>query len=119
MPATANLPAGPGLHIFSERDDEAVVVRLDGELELATVPALQEALAQALSGDCARVVVDVRRLAFLDSAGINALVQAHQRCLGAERKLSLIVAPGHVQRVLEVSGILTMLDHTTEEILAA
>jgi anti-sigma B factor antagonist len=119
LSATAHLPAGPGLHIFSEHDDDAVVVRLEGELELSTVAGVHEALVQALSADCARLVVDLRGLDFLDSAGINALVQAHQRCLGSERSLSLMVAPGHVQRVLEVSGILTLLDHTTEETLAA
>jgi anti-sigma B factor antagonist len=96
-----------------------MVVRLEGELELSTVAAVHEAFTQLLSGDCAHVVADLRRLEFLDSAGINALVQAHQRCLGSERKLSLMVAPGHVQRVLEVSGILRLLDHTTEETLAA
>lgn len=94
-------------------------MRLEGELDLATAAPVRDALEHALSGDCPRLVVDLRGLAFLDSAGIHVIVQTHQLCLAAERSLSLLLVPGHVQRVLEVSGMLRLLDHTTEEILAA
>jgi anti-sigma B factor antagonist len=112
-------PAAPGLRIVSERGDDAVVIALDGDLDLATAAPMRDALSTALGTDKARIVVDMRRLAFLDSTGIHTLVQMHERCLESARSFQIVLGEGHVRRVLEVSGMLRVLDHMTEEGLAA
>jgi hypothetical protein len=43
----------------------------------------------------------------------------HERCVSDARSFQVVLAQGHVRRVLEVSGMLTVLDHMTEEGLAA
>jgi anti-anti-sigma factor len=112
-------PAAPGLRIVSERDANAVVIVLDGELDLATAAPVREALISALGFDSKRIVVDMRRVGFLDSTGIHALVQMQERCAEEARSFQVVLAEGHVRRVLELSGMLTVLDHMTEEGLAA
>jgi anti-anti-sigma factor len=65
------------------------VVELDGELDLASAEIVHE----ALSGTSApTVVVDLGRVAFLDSAGLRALDSGNRELEAAGRRL-VIVAP--------------------------
>jgi len=108
-----------GLSITSRRDDDSIVIELAGELELANAAAVNDELRRACATDCRRIVLDLRRLEFLDSTGIHAFVQSHKRCVEDGRAISLLLTPGPVLRILEVCGMLRLLDHTTEEALAA
>lgn len=70
------------------------VVTLVGDIDAATVEALDDALA---TGD--RLVVDLTRVAFLSCAGVRSLLQANERAVVA------VVPAGHsVTRSLEVTG---------------
>jgi anti-anti-sigma factor len=108
-----------GLGIASGQDGDGHVLALEGELELATLPALELALQRAEAGDCSRVVVDLRRLDFLDSSGIHLLLCARDRCADLGREFELVLEPGPVQRVLEVCGALAILTSQNQGAIAA
>ncbi len=85
---------------------------LRGELDLATVPRLEQALAEA--GD--DVVLDLRGLTFMDSTGVRVLLEAAEghgpglRMIAPER--------GEVRVTIEETGIaplLPLVDPATEE----
>ena len=93
--------------------DGVVVLRPRGELDLVTAPEVEAAIHDGL--DAGRhVVLDLGALAFLDSSGIRALVEA--RAAAAERgepaRFSVVRPSGEspVWRVLEVSGVHEALD---------
>ena len=65
------------------------VLELGGELDLTNTLVLEEAL---LSATADTVILDLGGVAFIDSAGIHAIDQAHRRLAEAGRSL-LIVAP--------------------------
>jgi hypothetical protein len=44
-------------------------------------PDAERSLGSVESGDCREIVLDPRRLSFLDSTGINLLISAHARAL--------------------------------------
>ena len=71
-----------GFHAGSD-DDEGregtVVVKLQGELDMATAPGLGRALTEALDAKPPAVVLDLTDLTFLDSTGIRILVTACRR----------------------------------------
>lgn len=48
-----------------------------GELDLATVPKLRDALLRPRPPDAEHVVIDLKRVTFMDSAGLHALMDAH------------------------------------------
>ena len=68
-----------GFHSRSDQTDEAVVVRLHGELDMETAPLLGEQLTKVLECTPAAVVLDVSDLTFVDSTGIRVLVAAFRR----------------------------------------
>ena len=76
------------------------VVRVTGEVDLATHEELAEKLRAAANGAKA-VVVDLSGCAFIDSSGIRALL------LGARETERFLVAGAgeQVARVLEMTGV--------------
>ncbi|MGA5301033.1 STAS domain-containing protein [Nucisporomicrobium flavum] len=71
-----------------------------GEIDQATAPVFADALADAVPGR-SRVEVDLTKVTFLDSSGINALVQ-HRRPSCA---LVVVNVPPHIRRVFDITGL--------------
>ena len=57
---------------------EPDVVALAGEIDLAEAPRVREALARLIQAKPSRLLVDMSQVAFMDSSGIAALVEAFQ-----------------------------------------
>ena len=85
-------------------DRDRVVVRVAGELDMAVAPSVAAAVDELLEAGFARVVVDLRDLSFLDSAGVHMLVSAHHAAAQRTCELSLVRGPRNVQRVLELTA---------------
>jgi anti-anti-sigma factor len=81
----------------------AAVLHLRGEHDMATAPAIAEALA-SVSGD---LVVDLRECTFCDSSVVQALFEAGASRQRDGRRLELLVSPGStaVARILEITGL--------------
>ena len=86
------------------REGSAAVIAISGELDLASGPQLEERL-QTLDSDVRLVVVDLRRLDFMDSTGLSILVRAHQRLAERDRELCLVRGAPQVQRLLDLTGV--------------
>jgi anti-anti-sigma factor len=91
------------------------VLTLKGELDLATVGELEDALTTRLA-DGEHVVVDLRILGFMDSSGVRALVAGHRAAQDGSGGLTIVRAPrgNEVDRVIDVSGIATALGMVDE-----
>jgi anti-anti-sigma factor len=83
-------------------------VVLTGELDLASAPELGATVARIRMSRSTALVLDLRKLAFIDSAGIRAVLVIRELC--AERQCGFMLIPGQrqVQRVFEICGL---LDH--------
>ncbi len=80
-----------------------------GELDLATAPRLEQAIAEATSANVPELVLDLRELTFMDSTGLRALAQANVKAGDAGVTLSIWRGPRQIERVLEISGLGTLL----------
>jgi anti-sigma B factor antagonist len=95
----------------------AVVLAVEGELDLASSPALEAQLESA--GESELVILDLRKLDFMDSTGLRVLLQAYQRAEGSGRRFALVRGGPQVQRLLSLAGVaerLTVVD-APEELL--
>lgn len=87
----------------------ARVLAVAGEVDLATAPQLDTALAGLLSAARARVVLDLSEVTFLASRGIAVLIDAHERAVDRGVELHLVVTRPQVHRILEMTGLLAVL----------
>lgn len=95
--------------VASSDGTSIAVVALDGELDLGVLEVLDEALAKR-PDDATAVVVDLTELAFVDSAGIQALVAARDALEEAGQPNAFVVVPGsNVERILQMTGLLERL----------
>lgn len=110
----ASQPPGSPLSIESRRlPHGAVEVSLVGELDLATLDLLEQELEQITAAE-KRVVLDLRRLAFIDSSGLHALLRADRRLSEAGGQLTIVRGPRAVERLFRLTGLdtrLRIIDH--------
>jgi anti-anti-sigma factor len=81
-----------------------VVLTLGGELDLATVPVLQERLDHARRGKAA-VVIDLSRLRFIDSSGLDLLVRAERQLRDSGGQLVLVRGPRAAHRLFALTNL--------------
>lgn len=85
------------------RLDGTVVLTPEGELDLDTVPRLDRALGDAESRRPSRIVIDLSRLAFMDSTGLQALLAARGRASQHGYGLALVPGAPRIQRVFAIT----------------
>lgn len=86
-----------------ESREGSIVVTLGGELDLYNADEVRAALAEAISEQPARIVVDMAAVEFVDSTALGVLIEARSR-LG--RDGLLLAAPQiETRRTLQVSGL--------------
>ncbi|MBX5331063.1 STAS domain-containing protein [Rhodococcus fascians] len=68
-----------GLDITSERLDEAVVLKVNGEVDLATASDLAHQIERAVQTSPTAVVVDLSGVSFLASVGMSILIAARRK----------------------------------------
>lgn len=85
--------------------DGVAVVAASGEFDLQSSDHLLGELEHAATELCARVVVDLAGVTFLDSSCIGALIRASRTAAGVGGTLHLAAARDNVRRVLEVTEV--------------
>lgn len=99
------MPGEDHLRIDARHEEDKLVLRLQGELDLATVSLLEEQIGRAGAEVAAMVVLDLEKLEFIDSTGLRAVLSAH--ALAEERGQEFAVTRGseQVQRLLSLTHV--------------
>jgi anti-anti-sigma factor len=93
------------LDVRTEDRDGLVHVALVGELDLSTVPKVQEELRRIEAGSPGTLVVDLSKLTFLDSTGLRCIVTADERARAEGRRIVIVRGPDAVQRVFAITRL--------------
>ena len=88
-------------------DGDAVTVSPVGELDLATAPLLEAELRRTAGSR--ELVVDLRRLTFIDSSGVHLLLRWAGDSARRRREFRVIPGAERVQLVLAMTGVLDTL----------
>ena len=82
---------------------DAAWVRLTGELDVATAPRLEQLLREPRL-QARLIVLDLRELAFVDSSGVHAIVDASIRSRQAGHRMLLLRGRPGVDRVFTLTA---------------
>jgi anti-anti-sigma factor len=85
-------------------DGEDRVVRLVGELDVATAPDFERMLLRHRPPR-QRVILDLGELRFMDSTGLRILLQARRVANEGNWRLALRSVPPSIRRLLELAGV--------------
>jgi anti-sigma B factor antagonist len=93
------------IHVDEERLDSTAVATLDGELDASSVGEVAVKLRRMVENQSLRLVVDLARVIYLDSAGINLLYAVGGELRARQQELHLVVVPGSpIERTLAIVG---------------
>ena len=98
------------LDVATQQHPGQTRVVLIGELDIASTGGLEQQLAAIEVDSPGTLVLDLRRVEFIDSTGLRALIAADQRARSDGRRLALVRGPDAVARLLNV----TQLDQRLE-----
>ena len=89
---------------------DVVCLEVSGDIDMASSAVLDNAIRQAMTTpQIKRVLVDLSKVTFLDSTGINILVQDHQRAGDQNITLQVVNPSTMALRVLDLTGVLEFL----------
>ncbi len=92
--------------IAIERNGNAMVARLRGEVDMTNASFVREELTRAVPNDAHRLVIDLSGARYLDSAAVEVLFELSRRLACRRQELSLVV-PGDspLRRLLTVTDM--------------
>lgn len=86
-----------------------VTLTVSGEVDSSSAPVLRKELDVALSAGAAEIVVDLRAVEFLDSAGLAVLAGAHRRASEDGVRMRVLASGRAVMRPLQITGLWQLL----------
>ena len=93
-------PAAPAL-----RQDRANVLAIEGDIDLHVSPAVREALNAMIKKRPERIVIDLSRATYIDSAGVAALILAKQEVEAYGGRFFLSGVQETIRSILETSRL--------------
>jgi anti-anti-sigma factor len=87
-----------------KRGRASAVVEITGELDLATVGVVQNAL-QSVMETKRSITLDLRGLSFMDSTGLRVILEIDATARQDGFNFAVVRAPESVQRIFRISGV--------------
>jgi len=91
------------IELCGERD--AACVAPTGEIDLSTVAAVDAQLQRLLESGARSLVLDLRRVSFMDSSGLRLILQWNESADDQGFAFAVIQGPRPVARVFELCGV--------------
>jgi len=87
---------------------------LRGEIDVATAPTLEARVMEVCRDDAEEILLDMSRVSFIDSSGLNALLRLKEVC--EEHGCELYLTPGRppVERLFDITRLRNRLPFRRE-----
>ena len=97
----------------TDRSD-GIHVELTGELDISSASSVESRLIEIEQREPDRLILDLRRVNFIDSTGLSMIINADGRAKKAGRRLTIVSGEGVPQRILRTVGLEDRLDVTSD-----
>ena len=88
--------------VKTQRIGSTALIDVRGELDIATLPELEQAVTRMRAQGLERMVVDLRGLSFMDSMSIELLLRVHGELAATGAELVVVRGPRAVDRIFQV-----------------
>jgi anti-anti-sigma factor len=100
----------PLLELRVETDGDLVRLALEGELDISSASRVEREIALLEDTSPRVLVLDLRRLDFMDSTGLRIVVGAIARAEAAGRRFVVVRGPEPVHRIFRITRLEERLD---------
>ncbi|MFI7008627.1 anti-sigma factor antagonist [Streptomyces sp. NPDC050145] len=97
--------ACPHAQVSRDVRDGLTVVRIRGEVDIATAPEIQARLDEATRATVPRVLIDLTDVEFMDCSGLRLLVRAERRVRERSGELRLLFHQPAIHKLLRAGGL--------------
>lgn len=108
----------PTFELLTIGAEDEPVVKIVGELDLATAPRLREALVDLSKQGAKQVTIDLAEMEFIDSTGLSVLVAALKRMREDGGDLALQSPSAAAMKVFEITGATRVFTITDRPVAA-
>ena len=92
--------------VAEPHDDERVVARIEGEVDMSNAPAIANRLRELLTNQSLALVVDLSPTTYLDSSGIALLFALADELRRRQQQLLLVVPKAsQLVRAITITGL--------------
>jgi anti-anti-sigma factor len=98
-------PPGTQLEILESVIDDIIRLELVGEVDMTNAEQISARVRSRLDAGATRVVIDLARLQFLDSRGLQNLVACRQYGDLVRKPVHIVGAHGRIAGIIEVTGM--------------
>ena len=102
--------------IATSQQDQEVTLILSGELDAAAAPQFKTQIESAAQSNPSKLVLDIKDLSYMASAGLRVLVFARQK-MGGDVDIIVVAPQDAVRETIEMTGFhhsVTMVDSYEE-----
>lgn len=100
----------PPFDVQRRSEDGTTRVVVQGELDLATGPRVDEELRHAELERPERLVLDLHKVTFFDSTGLQVLLDTEVRAREEGRLFAVAAGDGEPRRILRLAAVADRLD---------
>ncbi len=105
------------MNITKRQEDGVVILDLDGKIVLGEGDeTLRNSVREVVGAGHRKVVLNLARVPYVDSAGLGELVRCHTRVVQAGGSVKLLNLTARLQDLLQITKLVTVFDtFETEE----
>lgn len=98
------------MRVETRKVNDLAILQLQGEFTADAVKTFDDAVSGALAGDAAGLVLDMSKVAAVDSAALEALLTLNDLCRQRTRILKLAGLDETCRKILEITRLLDQFD---------
>lgn len=93
------------LKIESKESGGVGVITLDGEVDVYTAPKLKSRLVDLVDEGKYKIIVDLRKVDFMDSSGLGVLVGGLKRVKSHKGTIALVCNQENILKIFRITGL--------------
>ncbi|MFW6389960.1 MAG: anti-sigma F factor antagonist [Halanaerobiales bacterium] len=96
--------------------NNSLVVRLNGELDISTVPEFKETIIDKMkNNNLKHLVLNFKKVNFIDSSGLGAILGRYRTLDKFGGKVVLVNLNPQVKKIFTLAGMLKIMDEYSDE----
>lgn len=95
--------------LFFTQQPPLLIATVGGRLDSVTAVEAQTSFDEKLKEHNGHLILNLSSLDYLSSAGLRALLTAIKRVSARNGKCAMVVTQAHIQEILQISGLLTLV----------